>query len=319
MQARTLLFKIAIFGLLNTVILLAVLLFFSGRNRDIQLAIADTESNLLVSGENQHYDVALLGTSRGRVFSRDGNHQLVETLLGKRLINLSKGGGGGPMPAKVHLSYFYSRGNSVDHIFYLVDPWVFFSAINNENNTFFLRDEPFEISILWQLLIDHYPLDRVFSYLQMIAVNDWQAISRYAGPGLTEGTLKKIEEAKLKKAREYYLNRYGDDSFGRYSQFVDKIDELAAKNGSKITYIMLPLLIADFPGIAEVDRKLKDAAAGNKHVSYQNLATDMQNRLLFYDHMHFNKKGITFFTEQVIAPILDGQKPYQIQNFLWLP
>lgn len=315
MQARTFLFKVAIFGLLNTAILLSVLMFFSGRNRDIQLAIADTESNLLVISENQHYDVALLGTSRGRVFSRDGNHQLVETLLGKRLINLAKGGGGGLMPAKLHLSYFYSRGNSVDHIFYLVDPWVFFSAINNENNTFFLRDEPFELSILWQLLIDHYPLDRVFSYLQMIAVNDWQAISHYAGPGLTDGTLKKIEGHKLKKAREYYLQRYGKDSFARYSQYVDKIDELAAENGSKITYIMLPLLIVDFPGIAEVDRKLRDAAAGNYHVTYYNMATDMQNRLFFYDHMHFNKKGIRVFTEQVIAPILDGQDPYQAKNF----
>lgn len=309
MQIKRFFFKAVIFCLLNTVILLAVLLFFSGRDRDVRLDIAYTESNLLVSGEDEHYDVALLGTSRGRVFSRDGNHQRVEAIIGKRLINLAKGGGGGLMPAKVHLAHFLSRGNRVDHIVYLVDPWVFFSPINNEKNTFFLRDEPFELSILWQLIVDRFPLEQIFSYLQMTAVDDWQAISRYAGEGLTEGTLGKIDDRKLQEARQYYLQRYGEQSFARYSQFVDKINEIARKHGSRITYIMLPILITDFPGIAEVDQKLQSAAAGNDHVSYYNLSTEMQDRHLFYDHMHFNKKGIDFFTRRFLDPILRGQEP----------
>lgn len=136
MQILTFLKKAAAFAIINTIILVATLVYFSGKNRNIHLNIANTESNLLSMGENQHYDFAILGTSRGRVFSRDDNHEHVEKLLNKSFINLAKGGGGGLMPAKLHLSHFYSRGNTVDQIFYLIDPWIFYSPINNEKNNF---------------------------------------------------------------------------------------------------------------------------------------------------------------------------------------
>jgi hypothetical protein len=190
-----------------------------------------------------------------------------------------------------------------------VDPWVFFSAINNEENDFFLRDEPFELSILWKLIADRYPPDRISSYLQMIAVDDWAGISRYACPGLTEGTLKKIYSAKLEKARQHYLECYGDAGFERYSPFVDRINALAEKHGSRITYVMLPLLIPDFPGLAQVDRKLRAAADRSPRVAYYNLAAAMQDRRFYYDHMHFNTTGIAWFAKNVLRCILDGKAP----------
>jgi len=303
MQILTFLKKTAAFTIINTIILIAALVYFSGKNRDIHLNVADTESNLLSTGENQHYDFAILGTSRGRVFSRDDNHIQVEKLLDKHFVNLAKGGGGGLMPAKLHLAHFYSRGNTVDQIFYLIDPWIFYSPINNEKNNFFLRDEPFEISILWQLLLDRYPLDTIFSYVQKIAGDDWESISRYAGPGLTKGTLKNIDSKRINKARDYYASRYGENSFQRYNQYVDKINTLAQINASRITYIMLPLLISDFPGIDAVDLKLQKAAKQNAHVSYVNSSTRMQSPTYYYDHMHFNTKGILFFSSEFFAPL----------------
>ena len=309
MQIRKFFQKAAAFTIINTIICLAALFTFSGKNRNIQLEIANTESNLLTMGENHHYDFAILGTSRGRVFSRDDNHQRVEKILGKHFINLSKGGGGGLMPAKLHLAHFYSRNNSVDQIFYLVDPWIFYSPINNEKNTFFLRDEPFEISILWQLLLDRYPLDTILTYIQKIAEHDWDSISRYAGPGLTQGSLKKINTEKINTARSYYAGRYEQNSFYRYSQFVDTINAIAQEGGSKITYIMLPLLISHFPGIDAVDLKLQEAAENNNNVTYVNFSNEMQSPGYFYDHMHFNTTGITFFSSQVLAPVLNGHEP----------
>lgn len=309
MQIFTFLKKAVAFTLINTIILLATLFYFSGKNRNIHLNIASTESNLLSMGENQHYDFAILGTSRGRVFSRDDNHQLVETLLDKQFVNLSKGGGGGLMPAKLHLSHFYERGNTVDQIFYLVDPWVFYSPINNEKNNFFLRDEPFEISILWQLLVENYPVDTILAYIQKIAVDDWVTLSRYSGQGLTKGILNEIDSEKINTARLYYAGRYGKNSFQKYSQYVDKINSIALENSTKITYIMLPLLISDFPGIDAVDLKLKEAAK-NTYVTYINYSAEMQSPHYFYDHMHFNTAGITFFTSQVLAPVLNGHIPH---------
>ncbi|MBF0234847.1 MAG: hypothetical protein HQK65_17695 [Desulfamplus sp.] len=295
--------KLLIFSLLNVAIMLCLLFFFSGRNRDIHFDNRETESNLLVTGENDHYDLAILGTSRGRVFSRDSNHQTMEKILGKKVINLSKGGGGGVMPAKIHLSHFYRMGNRADHIIYFVDPWIFFCPINNENNTFFLRDEPFEISILWDLIINRFPSQRIISYIQMIAVDDWQGISRYAAPDLDKITLKKIDPVKLEEARKHYLELYDYDKFEYYIRFVSDINSLAKEHKSRITYIILPILMKDFPGADRVDKKLKEIGI-KEGVGYYNLIDQMHDRHFFYDHMHFNNNGVAHFIKTYLEQIL---------------
>lgn len=309
MGGRKFIFKGIGFGVLNIGILAGLLWYFSGQHRDIHLTYAESESNLLTTGENEHYPVVFLGTSRGRVFSRDGNHDRVEKILGGKVANLSKGGGGGLMPAELHLSNFFDRGNTADHVIYLVDPWVFFSSINNENNDFFLKDEPFELAILWKLIVDRYPSDRILSYLQMIAVTDWKKISRYDAPGLTEGRLKEIDQRKLEDARRYYLERYDRNNFKRYSRVVASINRLVKKNGGRITYVMLPLLMPDFPGLSEVDRLLQETTSREDGVNYYNCASCMQDKQFYYDHMHFNKSGIDFFTRNCLYPICHGGKP----------
>jgi hypothetical protein len=312
MQAKLFIKKGILFLLLNTVILAVVLGICSGAHRDLHLNNWETESNLLVMGGGHspaHYGVALLGTSRGRVLSRDGNHLIVEKILNQPVINLSKGGGGGLMPAELHLSYFYHRGNKADHVVYLVDPWVFFSPINNEENDFFLRDEPFEMYILWELIAQGYPSNRISSYLQMIAVDDWRAISTYAAPGLTQGTIKNVDQEKLLEAREHYLSKYADNGFQRYSRYVDIINTMVKKQGGRITYVMLPMLIPDFPGMDQVDQKLRQVALSNDHVAYYNVSDAMHDHRFFYDHMHFNQTGVDFFTRRVLKPVIQGEKP----------
>lgn len=306
MQAKKLIIKASIFIFLNLCLVSGLLCYVSAQ-RPVHLKNWETESNLLMMGEKEHYDVAILGTSRGRVFSRDDNHRLVEKILNKKVINLSKGGGGGLMPAELHLSYFFSRANTVDHIVYLVDPWVFFAPINNENNEFFLRDEPFKLYILWKLISGRYPLARILSYLQMIAVKNWEGISKYAAPGLTQGTLKNIDAEKLEHARLHYQGTYEQKKYYTYSQVVDRINALAKKNGARITYIMLPLLIPDFPGLTKVDGKLRAVASGETHVKYYNWSAFMQDKRFFYDHMHFNTVGITYFSQNCLYPVLGGE------------
>ena len=304
--------KISLFVAMNAVILGIALTIASGRQRDLHMDNGETESNLLVMGGGHspaHYGVALLGTSRGRVLSRDGNHSLVEAIIGQKTINLSKGGGGGLMPMELHLSYFYHLGNRADHVVYLVDPWVFFSPINNEDNDFFLRDEPFELYILWKLIAGRYPPDRIASYLQNIAVKDWRAISTYAAPGLTKGTIAHIAPEKLIEAREHYLSKYSQNGFEKYSPVVDAINAMVKRHGGRIAWIMLPMPIPDFPGMALVDQKLRQAALENDHVTYHDVSGAMHDRRFFYDHMHFNKEGIRYFTSNVIIPVLRGEKP----------
>lgn len=307
MQSKHFIFKLLLFCLFNLAITAGLLWFFSGQNRDISFKNWETESNLLVTGENEHYDIAILGTSRGRVFSRDSNHLTMEKILGKKVVNLSKGGGGGLMPAKVHLAHFYRRGNKADHVIYFVDPWIFFCPINNENNTFFLRDEPFEITILFDLILNRFPSERIISYIQMIAVDNWKSISTYAAPGLDKLTLKAIDPVKLEEAREHYLSLYDYDKFEHYSKFLYDINKLAKEHNSRITYVMLPILMKDFPGADMVDQTLKSISS-KEGVGYYNLIDQMHDRQFFYDHMHFNNRGVAHFTKTYLESILTYKK-----------
>ena len=309
MKGRRFIFKLAIFLGVNAAILAGLLCFFSGRNRDVRLSYAESESNLLTSGRGEHVPVVLLGTSRGRVFSRDGNHERVEKILGEKFVNLSKGGGGGLMPAEVHLSWFYHKGNTVDHVIYLVDPWVFYSSNSNENNNFFLRDEPFEFFIFWKLLRDGYPITRLFAYLQMTSVTDWKKISKYGDPGLDNLVLKAIDEKKTEDARKNYLEGFDRGSFVAYGPVVSRINRMVREHGGKITYVMLPLLMKDFPGLTEVDAFLKEAALREEGMDYINCASCMQETKYYYDHMHFNKVGVEYFLNTCILPILHGEAP----------
>ena len=304
MGGKLFIIKLVVFGVLNLSILAVLLYCVSGRHRDIRLSYAESESNLLVTGKNEHYPVVFLGTSRGRVLSRDGNHDMVEKILGRKVANLSKGGGGGLMPMDVHLSFFLNQGNTVGHVSYLVHPFFFYFSINNEQNDFFLRDEPFELFIFFKLIKDRYPLDRLSSYLQMITVTDWRKISRYAAPGLTDGTLKKIDEKKMEEARKHYLKKYDQNSFVAYGHVVDDINRLVKTHGATITYVMLPQLMRDFPGLTEVDAFLRETADREAGVFYINCASCMQDKKFYYDHMHFNKKGIEYFLKTYIRSIL---------------
>lgn len=301
---RTFLLKIVLFFLINFGLLTAVLLYCSGRHSDIRIPVSETESNIFSVAPNSHYDLVLLGTSRSRVFSRDGNHQVMETILGRKVANLSKGGGGGLMPAEIHLKHFFDRGNSTEHIIYLLDPWIFFAAINNENNAFFLRDEPFELSIFLHLLRERYPLKRLSAYLQMIPDRDWQELSRYKEPGMAFRTLKKINAEKQEKARAYYLKTYKDGDFARYSCYLEKIHNLARKNNCRLSFVLLPILMEDFPGAEKVDARLRKFTDKNRDVTYWNLISALQDQSLFYDHMHFNRTGITRFCENVLLPLI---------------
>src|SRR3989344_9671434 len=124
----------------DTVIFLKRLLLVFGINAGLYLLIAYypvwrydfsngmTESSLLVIPEDGHFDMLFMGTSHSRVFSRSGNHERVENIMGRRLLNISKGGGhGGIVPEKLFLEMFFDRGNQAEEIVYFIDPWTFFS------------------------------------------------------------------------------------------------------------------------------------------------------------------------------------------------
>ncbi|MBF0469006.1 MAG: hypothetical protein HQK61_09000, partial [Desulfamplus sp.] len=88
-----------------------------------------------------------------------------------------------------------------------------------------------------------------------------------------------------------------------YSRFASDINSLAKKHKSRITYIILPILMKDFPGADQVDQKLKEISR-KEGVRYYNLIDQMHDRHFFYDHMHFNNKGVAHFTKTYLEEII---------------
>lgn len=300
--------KLILFLAINGCLAIVILFYASGKNSDIRLNIDSTESNFFVIGSRDHYGMVLLGSSRGRVFSRDGNHRVVEGILKEDVANLSKGGGGGVMPMDVHLNRFYEKGNTTQDIVYLLDPFALLAPINNEKNNFFLRDEPFELPVLLHLLRDRFPLEKIVAYLQMIAPHDWAKISRYQEPGMAFRTLAAIKPEEQKKARKYYLSSYQGGDPQRYLDYLRAIVDMGHAHGSRVSVVLLPILMHDFPGATQVDKELR-VLAKEKNIHYYNMIGAMQDRSFFYDHMHFNRHGVSYFSTHVLLPISQGAEP----------
>jgi hypothetical protein len=105
-------------------------------------------------------------------------------------------------------------------------------------------------------------------------------------------------------ARRAYLKEYDQKSYTAYGPVVRRINQLVKKNNARITYVMLPILMPDFPGLNEVDVFLRETADREDGIDYFNCASCMQDINFYYDHMHFNKKGIEYFLREHMLPIL---------------
>ncbi|MDX9788585.1 MAG: hypothetical protein RBT11_17540 [Desulfobacterales bacterium] len=108
------------------------------------------------------------------------------------------------------------------------------------------------------------------------------------------------------------MSLYKPDRLETYSRFLHVINALAGANNSRITYIMLPILMDDFPGAKQVDEKLK-AVSREDRVAYHNLVASVRDIRYFYDHMHFNKIGVAYFTKTYLKPILEEKQNPEIR------
>ncbi|HTF06146.1 MAG TPA: hypothetical protein VK826_19080 [Bacteroidia bacterium] len=299
--------KVLLFSLLNFFLLWGVLAYFSGRKSSPKRNNGTTESNLAVMENGEHYDIAILGASRGRGMSRDSNHTILESMLNKRIINLSKGGGGGVVPAEMFLTYFYNRENTADHIIYFLDPQVMYDAENNEKNGSFMATEPFELGLLAEMISMRLPIQQQMIYLKSIWSDNWEDLTRKKR---TLDTLREIDYVGLEKVRKRYDSLIDMDNFVRYSAYAHDIIALARSHNATVSIVMLPFLMKDFPGKGPVADFFKKEAATQSGVYFYDFTEEMRDRLYFYDHAHFNRNGMIYFTknylEKIVLPDCEG-------------
>lgn len=300
---KTFLLKALLFAGINLVLLIALLEYASGRKSASKLPNWKTESDLMVMRDGQHYDFTILGTSRGRTFSRDSNHVVVEQILGKHFINLSKGASSGVIPAELFLRYFYSRGNSTDHIVYCIDPWVVYDRKSNEENGFFTISEPFELGLLTEMIKMHLPVKQDMMYCKSIWSDKWKTAGQERKVHAFD-TLRVISEHSLDKARAHYDSLIDMDNFARYSRHLEEIIQLAHAHGAIISFVIVPSMLHHFPGKPALVDFLTKQAAAQPNVYFYDFSEEMADRRYFYDHNHFNRNGVVYFTANYLQKIV---------------
>ena len=143
---RKFLIKIIIYTVLLSLFMVCCLIGSSYIVNKRNFKNSQTESNTLIIKENEKFDLLLLGISHARNFSRYGNHEKIEKILQKKIINIGQGSGFCSINEQFfYLDYFYSEGNKTDEVcIVLTPPMLSSETLPIASNTF--ENEIFDFS-----------------------------------------------------------------------------------------------------------------------------------------------------------------------------
>lgn len=267
----------------------------------------NTDSVLYIMPSKARYDFVMLGTSHGKTFDR-GSHEDVEAILGKTFLNLSRGGGGGLIPALIYLDEFYSRGNQADTVLYLLDPYVFYGTVWNENR-YFAEDEPLEFGFLNRMWKHGMSREAIWNYVQSKLTWSW-----FKGPE-THWSSTYRKDRRLKAASQHevdlrieslYLEGSEDAKFQHYKGVLQKVYELARGHKARLVLAFPPTLLGVQPGQEKVRDWLLEFVAANPGVSFLDGSAAVLEPEYYYNHDHLNYEGIKVAAKRVLAPALAG-------------
>ena len=263
----------------------------------------DTESNLLFLPEGQSYDLVVCGASTGRAFSRAGNHQRTEEILGKSIINLAQGrGNGGLLNQKIYLDYFLQQGNSGKEIVYVVNPSFFFSD-NFDYRDELYDHEPFQLDFLSLIIQSGIPKVPVWSYLSSKFKPQW-LLSK---PKVKSAEERQLAALDLSKRELWKKNTYteglDETIFAKKCAVFESVLQVAKERNMKMTVIYPPSLFGYAPGHEMVDRYFASLQS-TYDLQVHDFTFAIQDKQLYYDHNHLNTEGIVLFGKTYLKGIL---------------
>ncbi|MBD0400816.1 hypothetical protein [Flammeovirga sp. EKP202] len=270
----------------------------------------ETESNLLVMNENDNYNSLLMGISHARNFSRHKNHLRIEKILNEKILNIGQGEGRcGINEQLFYLDYFYSLGNSSSKVIYVISPPLFFSnTLPIASNTF--DREPFEFKFLFNYLLfdSENKQERLISYLQSKFTNVWLNQK----PNSKDSKNEKLNHIDNNAVDIGFEMVYQDSlsTKNRYHKSIKRVEEtinLAINNNSKVILIIPPALFGKWKGHNEIVSFAKKMET-LKAVEFYDFSESILSPEYYYDHHHLNTRGIIYFTDKFLKPILVDDK-----------
>lgn len=266
----------------------------------------ETESNLLIMRPNTHFDILFLGNSHSRNFSRHKNHQRVEKILNKKIINFGRTGGiTGFGDYLLYLQYAYSKNITFDTIIVNIFSQMLFSKSSYiASNTF--EDEPFKFDFFIQYVKYPYTqnkFQKLFYYMRSKISLKWLVRMPYSLDAKTDSLLE-IDSSKIKKGFEIaFFDGIDTAVFNYNANIVEEIIKTAQQNGATVVFITTPTLFGNWPH-HEYVVDLMDYFKQKYNVDYYNFADSIKVPNYYYDHHHLNTKGIVLFTEKFLKPVV---------------
>jgi len=267
----------------------------------------ETESNLLIIKKNEKFDIAFIGISHARNFSRHKNHLRVENILNKHIINFGQGGSTCSVNEQYfYLDYFYKKGNSVNTIIYLLTPPMIFSeTLSKASNTFDV--EPFKLDFFLNYLFffnTENKEQRLLSYIRTKFEKKW---INYKPTSLDSISYKldKIDSAEVNKGIK---SAYTSDSllyFEKNCKTIENTILLANENNTEIILIIPPALFGKWLGNQKVC-EFAEKMVAKYNIQFFDYSETILEPNFYYDHHHLNTNGVVYFTEKFLKPIFEN-------------
>ncbi len=266
----------------------------------------ETDSILLCMPEDTNFGAAILGTSHVYLLSRfERNHALTTQILGTNVMNMALYSGGGVVPNRFYLEYFFRQGNTADTVVYFLDPFVLWTPGANRDHKF-IYSEPLRFGFLRVMVENGYPIRRVLAYAQSKLNHDWlRQKPELLVEHLHALTAEDIDPEKIDlRIASLYPEETDEGAFEEYCEEFLAVARLCREHGASFDVIVPPTLLGPEPGAAKMLEFLERnrAAFGEVH----DLVDAMPQPEFYYNLDHLNTAGVEHFIARFVRPILAG-------------
>ncbi len=297
------LFKLSLFAAINVAAYYAMLALAHPFSTPREAGI---RSKLPIIDDAKSYDIVLLGSSRGEVLTcHSAAKEALESALGPNVLNLSHQAAG-IEPAFIYLSCFYQKGNRTKKIVYLIEPFALYSPKWNRMQWITDR-EPFRIYFTKTLLTREGSLGErlgdVKTYVTAKLKPQWFLDTWKFNWSPEDSLTERDPQAVNKRIAFLYPDGTDQSNFERYAARLEQIARLATENGATLSFVVMPALLGQEPGIESMNKLLLKFEKKLNTKSYD-FSSELQDLALFADHDHLNVKGIERFSREYLAPVL---------------
>ena len=278
-------------------IISAIFAYLIIQDKNLNYPQGKTESALISIPENINTDILIMGSSHGRMFSRNKNHETVEKILKKQIINIGASAAG-VVPEKLFLKYFFYKNNSAKTIFYIIDPFVFSTSKWNED-LYFLAEEPFKLDFFFLTLFSNVSIDVKYNYIKSKFKHDWHEYNASRMPVTTDSLSTPDSSSINSRIKAIYPDGLNLITFKKYDNYLQEIVQIARDHNTQIIFIIPPSLLGKQPLTDELIKSLQNLHTKYGY-KYYDFSLSIPNSYYYYNHDHLNNNGIKYFTEKFI-------------------